>query len=662
MIFHKISLTNIGPYRGLNTFEFPIYTDSNTILIGGKNGAGKTTFLTGVRLALYGPLTYGQKTETREYYRKIHSLLNNQALKYAENNFRVRIDFSMVEDFQRINCSIYRNWTVKDEQVKEQVHVIKEGHHLNEAEKDVFFTSLRTNFPPSLLELCLFDGEEIAKIISNDRISEYLNGLSLKIFNLDLFNNLEIDLSSYVSQTINNTQETQLAQEEAAVKQELFGKKQQAEKLLAQRNERRDTLESLTLELEQIKKDFSLHGGLVQEEREQISQEISSVETQRKVVNEQIKEFISKDLPFFITRSLMGQAVQQLENEEDYHISEALKKKITNLPISEILLKANISSSSDSDQTVKSLLLEQLVSDQKTNLVHHASNTEAQQVKSFFHRLNDDRLSEFTSSLQQNKDSLANMQTLKQKLKVNEGTSEFEKMILDMERLNRLIHQNESEQALLEGESTNLINEINELTVKLEKISTKLFNLRKENSSFIQSQKIMSVSQKFRELQLRNKMKDVEYFASKMFKDLMRKKAFINQIKIHPNTFNIQVIDSNNDVLDKDILSAGEKELLILSIIWGIFTSSKRELPFIFDTLLGRLDLEHKAAIVTRLIPKFGRQVIVLSTDSEIDRELHTQIQGHIAKEYTLNFDSQIKQTRIESGFFNSSAKEVPNS
>src|SRR5699024_11235004 len=57
---------------------------------------------------------------------------------------------------------------------------------LNEVQKDEFFEVLRNSFPPALLELCLFDGEEISKLTNGNILSRYLKDLSTKLFNLDL--------------------------------------------------------------------------------------------------------------------------------------------------------------------------------------------------------------------------------------------------------------------------------------------------------------------------------------------------------------------------------------------------------------------------------------------------------------------------------------------
>ena len=59
MKINKVKLYNFSSYEGNNEFDFEI-TDAgkNIVLIGGKNGAGKTSLFTAIKVALYGPLAY----------------------------------------------------------------------------------------------------------------------------------------------------------------------------------------------------------------------------------------------------------------------------------------------------------------------------------------------------------------------------------------------------------------------------------------------------------------------------------------------------------------------------------------------------------------------------------------------------------------------------
>ena len=55
MKIKKIVLSNVGPYSGVNEFDISCEDKSkNIVLVGGKNGAGKTTFFTSLRTCLYG--------------------------------------------------------------------------------------------------------------------------------------------------------------------------------------------------------------------------------------------------------------------------------------------------------------------------------------------------------------------------------------------------------------------------------------------------------------------------------------------------------------------------------------------------------------------------------------------------------------------------------
>ena len=55
----KLVLDNFSSYEGKNIFDFTVKKDKPIILIGGQNGAGKTSIFTAIKIALYGPLAFG---------------------------------------------------------------------------------------------------------------------------------------------------------------------------------------------------------------------------------------------------------------------------------------------------------------------------------------------------------------------------------------------------------------------------------------------------------------------------------------------------------------------------------------------------------------------------------------------------------------------------
>lgn len=76
MKIKRIELYNIGPYVNKNEFEITINKNKNMVLIGGKNGAGKTTFFKAIKTCLYGCKVWGFDAPGKEYFRIINSLVN----------------------------------------------------------------------------------------------------------------------------------------------------------------------------------------------------------------------------------------------------------------------------------------------------------------------------------------------------------------------------------------------------------------------------------------------------------------------------------------------------------------------------------------------------------------------------------------------------------
>ena len=105
-------------------------------------------------------------------------------------------------------------------------------------------------------------------------------------------------------------------------------------------------------------------------------------------------------------------------------------------------------------------------------------------------------------------------------------------------------------------------------------------------------------------------------------------------------------------IVDQGSLSAGEKQLMVISILWALAICSKKKLPVIIDTPLSRLDSTHRAALVTTYFPQASEQTIILSTDSEIDRHYYDMMQEYIGDEFTLNYSEETKSTTISRGYF----------
>ena len=104
--------------------------------------------------------------------------------------------------------------------------------------------------------------------------------------------------------------------------------------------------------------------------------------------------------------------------------------------------------------------------------------------------------------------------------------------------------------------------------------------------------------------------------------------------------------------MDKASLSAGEKQLMVISLLWALALCSKKKLPVIIDTPLSRLDSAHRVALIQTYFPQASDQTIILSTDSEIDRNYYEIMKDNIGDEFTLVYDDETKATTIRRGYF----------
>jgi DNA sulfur modification protein DndD len=143
------------------------------------------------------------------------------------------------------------------------------------------------------------------------------------------------------------------------------------------------------------------------------------------------------------------------------------------------------------------------------------------------------------------------------------------------------------------------------------------------------------------------------------FARLARKGDIVQDARIDPDNFVVTLLDREGHVIPKKRLSAGEMQIYAIAMLEGLAKSSGRNLPIIIDTPLGRLDSKHRQKLVESYFPVASHQVIVLSTDTEVDRSFYQGLQSHLSHGYHLSFDESIGATTVEDGYFWRGIEEV---
>ena len=171
------------------------------------------------------------------------------------------------------------------------------------------------------------------------------------------------------------------------------------------------------------------------------------------------------------------------------------------------------------------------------------------------------------------------------------------------------------------------------------------------------SEKIINILKEYKENLEKNVKKEVENYLNVNYKQLIYSNNLISSIKIEDD-FNINYFDENKELIGMSSISAGMKQIVAISLLWALKETTNRTIPVIIDTPLGRIDYKNQINILKNYYPNASSQVIILPTDSEIDKDKFKYIEKNIATIYELKNISGV-ETKINK--INEVEKEVFN-
>lgn len=637
----RIKLTNIGPYTGNNNiFDLDVSNEKNIILIGGKNGAGKTTLLNSIKIGLFGTYAFGLKNGGSLYFSSLKKLFNYVEAKKNISKYEIQIDFELIENYIKNNYSISRSWKKVNEDITEMLRIRRNNVYLGDSEKEEVQTKLREIMPPALIDIMLFDGEKIAQIIDENKVAEYLKEIISVNFNINIFSKMDDDINFYIEKEKNrkifNSDELSLLE----YKNKYNENSKNLKNLNTLFEKYNRTLNDQKFKLKGLIKKFENYGGLTEKEKFAMRSSLEMLEQSRKNDVASIKNFLEDDIVFYLNKDRVSRLKIKIENEKPL-----LLLKYTS-EISDYLGKVY---TKDIEEKLKKKM------GKRQNLVYHASQKLCEQINTYMLKFDEKPIDEIKRILNNTRVNLNNSKIYKGIIGKNENDNSKD--------LQQLLHQIKK----IEIENENLINKIKDVEkeirktesevssslIELETIEKKIDSEKKEENSFNVARKILKVSKLYKEGQLKICLNKIEVLSVKKFEDINKKENYISKISIDPDTFNIVLYDNKGIEKDINILSAGEKQLMISAIVWSIFKLSDRNNIFIFDTPLARLDKVNRELFVEKILCTISDQVLILSTDEEIVGSVYSIVKKSINKEYELVNDEKTGSTKIKEAYFN---------
>ena len=657
MILTKLTLHNFGVYAGHQIFDLSPDDDGRSvIIIGALNGCGKTTFLTAVQLVLYGPLSPSAKSKKMPYQEFLRGKINRSTS--AKEGASIQLDFSVFDDEGERSYSVQRLWKeTKRGKIREELMVFVDGEQ-NKFLTENWAEHIETLLPARIMPLFFFDGEKIEELANEENTSEILSSAVNGLLGLDLVHQLVDDLDVF------ELKKTKLI----ASKDELAALDvgQDALKALEKergkfRQDRGEIVARLERQQEKHRKavtEYAAQGGELYEKRETLK-----LNRENAILNfsghaEEIARVAEAGAPLLLVRELLDEITIQSDLEE---VSEKAEAVLELLSVHDRKTMGRLTELGVGSKHVEALST-YLTSERKSyeDATSHErylkiSKTGCEQLHSLNKLDLDATVQNVTNGLETNAELADAVDQLeKLLLAVPEGEA--------IKPYSQAVEKNERKIADLE-ECIRIVDaKLHELEVKIISAGREL-RLQMSNSVDAQleaedtarflkhSEKVKNTLAIFKQKVLRKKLQKLEILILECFDELTRKSQLITHLSIDPDTFEMGLIGGDGNVIETSDLSSGERQLLATSILWGLSKASQRRLPTIIDTPLGRLDTSHRRTLCKNYFPNASHQVILLSTDEEVDERYLKILQPSINKTYRVEFDAEKGGSTVCEGY-----------
>jgi DNA sulfur modification protein DndD len=185
------------------------------------------------------------------------------------------------------------------------------------------------------------------------------------------------------------------------------------------------------------------------------------------------------------------------------------------------------------------------------------------------------------------------------------------------------------------------------LNAAQERLGTEFRDHSLESKSLDASARARKALLVFKERLLASKAQWLSDMITTEFRNLMRKRNLVAKVLVDPETYRVSIEDGRGQELPMDRLSAGERQLLAISVLSALIKERKGRFPVVVDTPLARLDQQHRSALIKRFFATVSHQVVVLSTDQEVEGTAYEALKPFTNAEYSLHFDDATGHTSI---------------
>ncbi|MCI5144039.1 MAG: hypothetical protein D3923_00600 [Candidatus Electrothrix sp. AR3] len=640
------------------------------VLISGRNGFGKTSFLNAIRLLFTGvsdELRSGvqrhRKPSSKQYVIGTGDDWWGILNRHAKADTSCSVEIIWREKSEQV--TVRREWTVRNDNCDVLLTVQFSEKNLKNEEAQSF---LNERLPEEYVPFFFFDGERIQELASANiaQTAEHIE----RLLNISHVNNLREALKKAITEwrsagALDQAAEAEL--EKAKNDHSILAKKNQAQ--LQEKKEVQYDLEQLDEEITVLQgKQESSRSFISQQDEMAVKRSIEELKVKKEELTSQIGEDFPVDIVLLANERLLKTAQDELTvlfSDNAIHNNSLAKQLLKFLP--EDLFErppfprlALLLSDEQKQFYTKKMIrkLEEYTGEQEepsaNDSLFNLNRADADTLQACIKPYLDSRLLR-----QERKKVFEQLQKVKKGIRQFEdelqnisGMSAVEKQTYKQRKVE--LEERRSERDILiyqlgevEKNETNLIRREEELKADIRKKEQKLEITKNVRNKIDKAKEFQRFFNEYKDRLKKRRRAELEKVVNRYFKQLMTSNELIQHIAIDEN-FGVHYQDKDRLPIGMGNLSAGMKQLAATSLLWALKTCSDRPMPIIVDTPMARIDKGNQENLLYHYYPAASEQVILLPTDSEMDERKYKLLKPYIYQEYILKNKTGSKTVPVE--------------
>lgn len=657
MLIESITLNNYRLYEGENVIQFHFDEAKNVHLICGENGFGKTTLLHSLLWCLFGrfvgdvPVS-GQETNS-SYAAMQKEILNQNAAKRFEEKATPEIvalikKNGYTNDYEEIKKDSVYSVAICFAEVgipsipcqkivvarsydsllqKEDVEILIDGvknELTDEIGPEVFINDFILN--RDIAKLFFFDSEEIVSLADTGTIAERrkLSKAYEEVLGIRKYEELRSNLEGLRLRYRKKSKDIGLKDELEKLEAEREGVSNELTKLSDSLTEIETTLTNLREQDGQLQLQLSREGNSVKtEELLRVKAVIEKCKKDDIEMKSALKQFIDY-APFAISGQLFARAYELAKADHEAiannntataqnSVLDALSKEMKGLLDK---MPVNKDSKKNAHTQLEAIIEKYRGRACDRDIQVTLTDDEFTEVEAVYNSLTTTYRIEFEAlaeayrknkiTLERNVKRLSNIQS-KESDEVIKGLRD------NKNKIEAEIKANEEKQRLGHIRTGELQLTIESYDKKIKELSRKISVDDADEAKDKLASELITELDTFLLSLKKNKKSSLELRIKNTLNTLMHKEDFISHVEVEldSDTMDINLFSSDGNVINKNMLSKGEKQLYATSILKALVDESGIQFPVFIDSPLQKFDKSHSSKIISEFYPSISKQVIL---------------------------------------------------